>query len=183
MKEPKIISDEETRLSPWVSLVARTIQHDFHPPQTYHSFNLADYVAILCVTDQGRIPCVRQYRPARKVFTLELPAGIVEPGEDPAQTAERELFEETGFRISKKPRLLGKLNADTGRLGNDFWCYFTEGATWDPSWKMEEGVEVVLFTRHEFRAAIDQGEFKNAMHLALLSKAILSGDFQLGGGR
>ncbi|CAL1264951.1 unnamed protein product [Larinioides sclopetarius] len=43
---------------------------------------------------------VKQYRPALKKYTLELPAGVVEPHEKPDETAIRELKEETGYICS-----------------------------------------------------------------------------------
>ena len=45
----------------------------------------------------GKIPIVRQYRPALEGIRWELPAGLVEPGEDPAESCRRELLEETGL--------------------------------------------------------------------------------------
>ena len=40
---------------------------------------------------------MRQYRPALEAFTWELPAGLVDPGEDPPRGCRRELLEETGY--------------------------------------------------------------------------------------
>ena len=40
----------------------------------------------------------RQFRPPAGKLMLEFPAGLIEPGETPAETAERELYEETGYR-------------------------------------------------------------------------------------
>jgi len=57
-------------------------------------------VAILARDDQGRILIVKQYRAAAGDWTCEVPAGRVEPGEDPAATAGRELEEETGYRAA-----------------------------------------------------------------------------------
>ncbi len=54
-------------------------------------------VAILATTDQDKVVLVRQYRYAIGQFTLELPAGKLEAGEDPQQAALRELAEETGY--------------------------------------------------------------------------------------
>jgi ADP-ribose pyrophosphatase len=54
-------------------------------------------VAIVALTDEGRICLVRQYRAALARVTIEIPAGKLDPGEDPLDCATRELSEETGF--------------------------------------------------------------------------------------
>lgn len=53
--------------------------------------------AIAAVTDEGDILFVRQYRIAVDDFILEIPAGLIDPGENPEETAVRELEEETGY--------------------------------------------------------------------------------------
>ena len=75
----------------------------------YEIVEHADAVAIL-VEREGKILFVRQYRPAIGVATLEIPAGLIDPGETPAEAAKRELAEEaqltgdleylTGFYLS-----------------------------------------------------------------------------------
>lgn len=54
--------------------------------------------AIAALDGDGRLLCVRQYRIAAGNWMLELPAGRLEPGEDPLEAARRELEEETGHR-------------------------------------------------------------------------------------
>lgn len=54
-------------------------------------------VVIAAVDDEGRVLMVRQYRHAAGEALLELPAGTMEPGEEPTVTAVRELQEETGY--------------------------------------------------------------------------------------
>lgn len=57
-------------------------------------------VVILALFDDGRVLLERQYRyPNDRVF-IELPAGKIDPGEDPLATAKRELEEETGYTAS-----------------------------------------------------------------------------------
>jgi 8-oxo-dGTP pyrophosphatase MutT (NUDIX family) len=63
-------------------------------------------VAVVPVLPDGRIVLVRQYRPAVRRQMLELPAGTVEPDEDVAQTAQRELAEETGYRSNSVTELV-----------------------------------------------------------------------------
>ncbi|QWD86416.1 NUDIX hydrolase [Polynucleobacter paludilacus] len=58
-------------------------------------------VAILAILDDGRILLERQYRyPIAKVC-MEIPAGKLDPNEDPLVCAQRELEEETGYSASK----------------------------------------------------------------------------------
>lgn len=54
-------------------------------------------VAVVPVDAQGRVYLVRQYRKALEQLLLEIPAGKLEPGEDPLECARRELVEEIGF--------------------------------------------------------------------------------------
>ena len=54
-------------------------------------------VAVIALKE-GRMLFVRQMRPAVGLAPLEIPAGLIEPGEDPLEAARRELAEETGLK-------------------------------------------------------------------------------------
>ena len=54
-------------------------------------------VALIALTEDGKLVLVEQYRKALDRSIIEIPAGKIEPGEDPATTALRELEEETGY--------------------------------------------------------------------------------------
>jgi ADP-ribose pyrophosphatase len=56
-----------------------------------------DMVAVLALTPEREVVLVRQFRPGPEAVLLELPAGVVERGDDPADTAAAELLEETGY--------------------------------------------------------------------------------------
>jgi ADP-ribose diphosphatase len=63
----------------------------------YYTVKHPGAVAVVPVDQEGRILMVRQYRQAAEDNLLELPAGKLDPGEDPSACARRELAEETGF--------------------------------------------------------------------------------------
>jgi ADP-ribose pyrophosphatase len=68
----------------------------------------------------------RQYRHAARQFLWELPAGTLDPGEDPLVGAMRELEEETGYR-AKKWKPLVKYFASPGFLGEAMNVFLAEG--------------------------------------------------------
>ena len=62
-------------------------------------------VALLPLLDDGRVCLLENYRASADQWLIELPAGTREPGEDPDETARRELAEETGYRAGRIQRL------------------------------------------------------------------------------
>ncbi len=61
----------------------------------------AGAVAVAALDEDGRLLLVRQYRHAVGDWLLEIPAGRLEPAEDPLVAARRELEEETGHRAGR----------------------------------------------------------------------------------
>src|SRR5262245_9311202 len=60
---------------------------------------------IVPVFDDGTVAMVRQYRHAAGEYLLEIPAGSLEPGEDPLVCAHRELEEEIGVRAARMAKI------------------------------------------------------------------------------
>ncbi len=78
-----------------------------------------DAVGVLPVTETGMVYLVRQYRTSIQRAILEIPAGILEPGEDPSQTARRECAEEIGLAPGRLDPLCGYYHSvgfSTGRI-------------------------------------------------------------------
>jgi 8-oxo-dGTP pyrophosphatase MutT (NUDIX family) len=55
-----------------------------------------NWVNVVAITEQNEMLFVRQWRFGSRTFTLEVPAGLMEPGEEPLAAGQRELLEETG---------------------------------------------------------------------------------------
>jgi ADP-ribose pyrophosphatase len=89
---------------------------------TFYRIDSADWVNVVPVTKDWEIVMVRQFRHGAAEVTLEIPGGMVDPGEDPARAAVRELREETGY-AGDMPGLMGQLNPNPALFGNVLHCY------------------------------------------------------------
>jgi ADP-ribose pyrophosphatase len=121
-------------------------------------------VAIVAVDGHGRVVLVRQLRePARREL-LELPAGGLEPDEDPAATARRELREETGFHGGRW-RELAAFWTTPGFCREYMHLFLAEGVEdGDPEPAADERVEVVRVTVEELDRLV--GELEDAKTIA-----------------
>lgn len=85
-------------------------------------------VAVIPVDADGCVWCVRQFRYAFGQHMLEVPAGKLEPGEDPLDCAVRELSEETGF-TAEHYTYLGALYPSPGYCLETLHLYLATGLT------------------------------------------------------
>jgi ADP-ribose pyrophosphatase len=171
----RIVSRTETVLSPWVRLVANTVETTPGAPgQIYHSFAQADYMAVLARTPSGHIPIVRQFRAAVGCETWELPAGLVESGESAESCCRRELREETGV-VAEEVHALGAFFTDTGRLENRIHVFAVEASEPDRAFVQEPGLSVAFVSPAELRDRILEGTFTHQLHLGVLAIASLKG--------
>lgn len=167
----KPLKTEVAFATPWFELLAKTMRPGEGP---WYSLRIADYTAVIAIRRDGRVLAVRQYRPALERYALELPSGMVDPGENPETAARRELREETGYEAGDLEPL-GPLTVDNGRLSNRIWHYLAGGVRPVEGHTPEEGVEVVTYSIPELRQAILSGEFDLALHVAGLMQAMLRG--------
>lgn len=87
---------------------------DSHP---FYRIESPAWVNVVALTPGDELVMVRQFRHGPRVVTLEIPGGLVDPGETPEEAAARELIEETGYRAGRLESL-GSLNPNPALFGN-----------------------------------------------------------------
>jgi len=172
LSAPRVLSRSKTTISPWVSIMERTVDFGGGRVEVYHAIEQADYIAILAVTPDHQLPIVRQYRPALERYTWELPAGMVDAGENPADTCARELREETGLE-ALRIHPLGVHATDSARMGNRIFSFLVETKPMAASAVPEAGIQVAYVTLERLRAMILSGEFDLQYHVAALGLALM----------
>lgn len=97
-------------------------------PLNFYVLEATDWVNIIPVTAAGEIVMVRQFRHGTAEFTLEVPGGMVDPHEDPLDSARRELLEETGY-TAEQIVPLGSVSPNPAFLNNRCHTFLALHAT------------------------------------------------------
>lgn len=119
-------------------------------------------VAVVALTEDGRICLVRQYRTALGRVTVEIPAGKLAPGEDPLECATRELLEETGM-TAEKVAFLTTIATSDGFCDELIHIYMATGLEFsrsDPD--ADEFINVDLVPLEELVDAVLDGRIEDA---------------------
>lgn len=83
-------------------------------------------VGVIAIDENNEVLMVSQYRIAARETILEIPAGKLEQGEDPAECGKRELAEETGYEASELV-YLGAYYATPGYCEEKLYLYLARG--------------------------------------------------------
>jgi len=143
----------------------------------------AGAAVVLPVLADGSIVMIRNYRFAVDEHLWELPAGLLEPGEDPAFCAERELAEETGYRAENIEKL-GQFYPGPGTNDEVMHSFLATGlADGQQDLERYEQIEVKVTPADEVRQMVCDGRIHDGKTIATLGLYWLkknSGDQQAG---
>lgn len=122
-------------------------------------------VVILPMLDDDTVVMIRNHRLTIGQTLLELPAGTREPGEPPAETAARELSEETGYTAGKL-EFVQSFFAAPGNCDEEMFLFIARDLrAGDPQRERGEQIENQLLSWHEIDRLLSQGEIRDAKTL------------------
>jgi 8-oxo-dGTP pyrophosphatase MutT (NUDIX family) len=114
--------------------------------RTFSVLSAGDWVNVIALTPEEDLVLVRQFRHGTEDFTLEIPGGMVDAGETPAQAAIRELREESGF-AGDQPILLGAVTPNPAILNNCCYTYLLENCRRIGEPDLDHGEDIEVLTR------------------------------------
>ena len=128
-----------------------------------------DWVNVLALTPDGRLVLVRQFRFGLDGFSLEIPGGVMEAGEDPVEAGLRELREETGF-TGARARLLGSVHPNPAIQSNRCHIVLVEDTvrTAALEWDTDEEIEITTLPVDEVLALARSGGVTHSLVLNAL---------------
>ncbi len=143
-----------------------------HP---FHRLLAPDWVNIVAVTPDKSIVLIEQTRVGPMENILEIPGGVIDPGEDPKQAAQRELEEETGY-VAKSWIGLGSINPNPAIMTNKMHMYLATDCVINANRNHfpdeNESIKVVLAHLTEIDSYIEDDRLNSALAALTVYKAV-----------
>lgn len=172
-----------TRLTtPVFNILGRRYRHPTRASEReFVVIDAPDWVNVVAVTPDEQLVLVRQFRYGIDAFSLEIPGGVMEAGEDPVTAGLRELREETGY-AGGQPRLIGSVRPNPAIQANRCHFVVVEGVTCahDVAWDTDEEIEVMTMPIAEVFALVRSG---GIVHSLVLNALMLFEGYRRGGAK
>ena len=143
--------------------------------EPFYRYRKNDFASVFATDGEGRVLVERRYRHGPQAFTLDMPAGYIEPGEAPEAAARRELLEETGYEAARWSGL-GSVTVDGNSGGARCHLFLARDArrVAEPAEDDTEEAEVLLVEPRELRARLDAGEFLTLVGSSCAARGLLA---------
>lgn len=131
-----------------------------------------DWVNVVPLTGEGNVVLIRQFRHGVRETVIEIPGGMIDPGEEPAAAALRELSEETGY-AAERIRPLAAVWSNPAIMNNRCHLFLAEGCRLvaPPKFDSFEQIEVFEASRREVTEMVASGRIAHSMVVAALAFA------------
>ena len=151
-------------------------EHDFYVIEA------PDWINVIPLTKAGEVVFIEQYRHGTEGISLEIPGGMVDPGEEPRETAARELLEETGY-AAREVVFLGKTRPNPAIQDNWIHTFLARDCEYrhEPLNAGTEQTRVRLVAPESVPALIARGEIDHSLvvvgfhWLGLLERGLVGG--------
>jgi len=150
---------------------------------SFYQIRADDWVNVVPVTPDGHVVMVRQYRHGCQEVTLEIPGGMVDPGESPAAAAARELLEETGYR-AERVEPVGWVSPNPALFDNRLHIFLASGAERAGEITGDGGTEetsVELVPEAEVDRLVGEGHIHHALVVAAIFRSRIHAAARRGG--
>lgn len=187
------MSDEQQRetVTPWragerrelartrvMTLYEQRFECVDHPERSgdFTVIDCADWVNVVALTPgeggERSVVMVEQFRYGTAEVTLEIPGGVIDPGEDPVEAGVRELLEETGYR-GARARLLGRNDANPAIMTNRAYTILVEDAEQVGGLSLDEHEQIVVREARvgDLPGMVERGEIAHTIVIAGLFRA------------
>jgi len=128
-----------------------------------------DWVNVIALTPDHQLVLVRQFRFGVDDFSVEIPGGVMDRGEEPVAAGLRELREETGY-VGQNARIIGRVHSNPAILSNACHFVFVEQVVRSEQlqWDTDEEIEVVTAPVDEVFAMAHSGRITHSLVLDAL---------------
>ena len=129
-------------------------------------FDFPDWVNVIALTPEKKLVMIRQFRYGSKREELEIPGGMIDPGEDPVTAGCRELLEETGYAGSDA-EIIGRVCPNPAIQGNSCYTVLVREAELKGEQRFDdmEDIEHFLMSENEVFKRIDSGSLNHGLVL------------------
>ncbi|HYE65293.1 MAG TPA: NUDIX hydrolase [Pyrinomonadaceae bacterium] len=133
-------------------------KHDFY------CIEAPDWINIVPLTARDEVVMIEQYRHGTDEVTLEIPGGMVDPGESPLEAAAREMLEETGY-MGSAVEFLGKTRPNPAIQNNWIHTFLARNVSFRkaPEFESAEHTVVRLVPLADVPALISNGTINHAL--------------------
>lgn len=170
MQKWKLLDSKYIIQRPWATLRVDKLQlPNGNIKDEYYVLEYPTWVNMIGLTKENTILFVKQYRHGARQVMVELPAGVVEDGEEPELAARRELLEETGYAFDSIEYIC-ELYANPATSGNLTYTYLLKGGEKVQEQELDnsEDIEVVEMSIEEAKQFLFDNKIGQALHSSAL---------------
>jgi 8-oxo-dGDP phosphatase len=167
--------------NPWVDVLLADVELGDGTRFDHHIIRTRSAASCVVVNDRDEVLLLWRHRFAVNRWVWEIPSGLIEEGEDPADCAMREVEEETGWRVAKVMPLVA-FHPVGGMIRSTYHLFFAEGAEYigEPT-EENEAEEVAWIPLSRILPMIDEGKIATGASLVGLLKVLATRGAEAGG--